>query len=102
MSGGGTGDPQLLAHGRDTIYLLHFDRTYHHAQHYLGWSTNLEQRLAQHRAGRGSPLIAAAIAHGITFQLAATWPGDRTRERQLHRYKNSARRLCPICRARPT
>ena len=81
------------------IYLLHFERSFKHARHYLGWTENLDRRLAQHRAGRGSPLIAAAVADGIDFQLARTWPGDRTEERRLHRYKNSSRRLCPICRA---
>jgi hypothetical protein len=43
--------------------------------------------------------VAAAIADGIDFQLAATWPGDRNRERRMQRYKNSRARLCPICRA---
>jgi hypothetical protein len=81
------------------IYLLHFERSFKHARHYLGWTEDLDRRLAQHRAGRGSPLIAAATADGITFELAATWPGDRTEERRLHRYKNSPGRLCPICRA---
>lgn len=81
-----------------TIYLLHFDRSYKHARHYLGYTENLEQRLAQHRAGRGSPLVVAAIADGISFRVAATWPGDRSRERKLHNYKNSRARLCPICR----
>jgi hypothetical protein len=80
------------------IYLLHFERSYKHARHYLGWTENLEQRLEAHRSGRGSPLVAAAIAEGIEFQLAATWPGDRHKERKLHRYKNSGARLCPICR----
>ncbi|MBV9197582.1 MAG: hypothetical protein JO168_25900 [Solirubrobacterales bacterium] len=81
------------------IYLLHFERSFKHARHYLGWTEDLDRRLAQHRAGRGSPpLVAAAIADGITFELAATWPGDRTKERPLHRYKNSPGRLCPICR----
>jgi hypothetical protein len=80
------------------IYLLHFERSYKHARHYLGWTTNLEERLERHRAGRGSPLIAAAVADGIQFELAATWPGDRHEERRLHRYKNSGARLCPICR----
>ena len=84
------------------IYLLHFERSFKHARHYLGWTEDLDRRLAQHRAGRGSPLIAAAIADGITFELAATWPGDRTDERRLHRYKNSPGRLCPICRTERT
>ena len=83
------------------IYLLHFERSYRHARHYLGWTEDLDRRLAEHRAGRGSPLVAAAVAAGIAFQLAATWPGNRTEERRLHRYKNSRARLCPICRANP-
>ncbi len=80
------------------IYLLHFERSYHHARHYLGYTEDLEARVAAHRAGRGSPLVAAAIRDGIDFEVAATWPGDRHPERRLHRYRNSPRRLCPICR----
>ncbi|MGH2868774.1 MAG: hypothetical protein ACRDNK_14590 [Solirubrobacteraceae bacterium] len=83
------------------IYLLHFQRSDRHARHYLGYAENIDARLAAHRAGRGSPLVAAAIADGIEFELAATWPGDRRRERQLHRYNNSPWRLCPICRHEP-
>ena len=83
------------------IYLLHFDRSYQHVRHYLGYTDNLEARLAAHRAGRGSPLVAAAVGDGIAFQLAATWPADRTEECGLRRYRNSPRRLCPICRQQP-
>ena len=83
------------------IYLLHFERSYHHARHYLGYTDDLEARVAAHRAGHGSPLVAAAVRDGIEFCVAATWPGDRHEERRLHRYRNSPRRLCPICRAEP-
>jgi hypothetical protein len=79
------------------VYLLHLERSYRHARHYIGFTQNLEQRLADHRAGRGSPLIAAAIADGIEFELAAIWEGDRYDERRLHRQKNTRTRLCPIC-----
>ena len=89
---------EALAMAHDGIvYLLHFDRSYRHALHYIGFTQNLDQRLADHRAGRGSPLIAAAIADGIDFQLAAIWEGDRHDERRLHRQKNTRARLCPIC-----
>jgi hypothetical protein len=71
------------------IYLLHFSRPYRHAHHYLGFTDNLEQRLAEHRSGRGSPLVAAAVRAGIDVVVAATWSGDRNVERRLHRYKNS-------------
>jgi predicted GIY-YIG superfamily endonuclease len=83
---------------RGTVYLLHFERPYRHARHYLGWSADLEARLADHRAGRGSPLIRAAATAGISFVVARTWPGDRTAERRLHRMKSSPARLCPVCR----
>ncbi len=83
------------------IYLLHFERSYHHARHYLGYTDDLEARVAAHRAGSGSPLVAAAVRDGIDFCVAATWSGDRREERRLHRYRNSPRRLCPICRATP-
>ena len=81
------------------LYLLHFERSYPpRAPLSLGYTDNLEARLAAHRAGRGSPLVAAAVRAGIDFVLAATWNGDRHGERRLHRYRNSPRRVCPVCR----
>jgi hypothetical protein len=79
------------------VYMLHFERSYWHARHYIGFTQNLEHRLEQRRARRGSPLVAAAIADGIDFQVAAIWEGDRYDERRLHRQKNSRARLCPLC-----
>lgn len=82
------------------VYLLHFDRPLHHAKHYLGYTGNLEQRLALHANPDGSShhaLIRAVRAAGIGFQLARTWAdGDRAFERQLKRQKHGPR-LCPIC-----
>lgn len=83
------------------ICLLHFERFYHHARHYLGYTEDLDARVAAHHAGRASPLVAAAVRDGIGFCVAATWPGDQTEERRLHRYRNSPQRLCPICRGEP-
>lgn len=85
------------------IYLLHFDRPYRHARHYLGYTDNLEQRLADHRSGRGAKLTAAASAAGVVFTVARTWRGkraNRTYERQLHKQKMSPR-LCPLCNGSP-
>lgn len=31
-----------------TVYLLHFERPVRHAQHYLGFTENLERRLSEH------------------------------------------------------
>lgn len=79
------------------IYLLHFERPYFHARHYLGFSDAPEKRIDRHTAGHGSKLVAAVIDAGIGFELARVWDGDRNLERKLHKRKNSCR-LCPICR----
>jgi len=79
------------------IYLLHFNRRYHHAGHYLGFTDNLTARLAAHRAGNGARLVEVVTAAGISFVLARVWEGDRHMERKLHRRKASPR-MCPICR----
>lgn len=84
-----------------TIYLVHLHRPYRHARHYLGWASDVQRRLAEHRAGCGSPLLRAAAAAGIRFEVVRTWPGTRFDERRLHRFKNTPARLCPICRGKP-
>ena len=33
------------------VYLIHFDEPFQHARHYLGYTKNLDTRLAAHRAG---------------------------------------------------
>jgi predicted GIY-YIG superfamily endonuclease len=82
-----------------TVYLIHFDRPFRHAQHYTGWTAgDLDGRLAEHAAGRGARLMAVIADAGIAWTLARTWQGTRTRERQLKRQGGASRR-CPICRA---
>ena len=90
-----------MAGRRGTIYLLHFARPYKHARHYLGFAENLEQRLAQHRAGRGARLVQVVLGAGIGFEVARTWDGDRRLERRLKNQRNAPARLCPMCRGEP-
>jgi hypothetical protein len=80
------------------VYLLHFDRPYHHAQHYIGYDVNVEARVAQHRRGDGSHhrLMQVIRAAGIGFEVARVWEGGRELERSLKR-RGSTRRICPIC-----
>ncbi len=81
-----------------TVYLIHFDSPFKHARHYIGWTTDLAARLADHRAGSGSALMAAVSAAGIGWRAAATWEGvDRFVERKLHRRKGAGA-FCPCCR----
>ena len=81
----------------DKVYhLIHFDRPYRHAQHYLGYTGDLKVHLATHASGNGSRLMEVIAEAGITWQLARIWAGGRALERWLKRQKNSPR-LCPIC-----
>ena len=79
-----------------TIYLLHFSQPYQHARHYLGWTRDLEVRLAQHRSGQGARLMEVVRDAGLTFDLVRTWTGDRYLERRL-KHRGGHARLCPIC-----
>lgn len=80
-----------------TVYLIHFDRPYRHAQHYIGWAKDLEKRIAQHRSGNGSKLMAAVVKKGITFEVVRTWHNvDRHFERKL-KNRRCAGQLCPLC-----
>lgn len=79
-----------------TVYLLCFSQPLKHARHYLGFSVALDERLEEHREGRGARLTQVIAEQGITFQLARTWTGTRATERALKNQKN-APRLCPLC-----
>lgn len=84
------------------LYLLHFDKPYKHARHYLGFTESeetLQARLDAHLEGRGARLLEVITEHGIGFSLAVILDGDRTEERRL---KNTAHpeRICPLCKRR--
>jgi predicted GIY-YIG superfamily endonuclease len=82
-----------------TVYLLHFERPYKHAAHYIGWTAGeLEERLRAHQSGTGARLLEVVTNAGITFELARTWEGSRRVERVKKR-QGGAGRCCPICRA---
>jgi hypothetical protein len=83
------------------IYLIHFDRPYRHARHYLGFVESprgLVGRLARHASGAGARLLAVVAAAGIGWRLVRTWAdGTRAEERRLKSSRH-APRYCPICR----
>lgn len=75
---------------------------YKHAAHYLGFvagdESELNARLADHRAGRGARLLEVIRDAGMTFKLTRTWTGvTRSFERTLK--NNGGGRLCPECNA---
>ena len=63
------------------------------AQFYVGHAFDPDARLAQHRAGRGSAMLAAAAARGIAFTIVFAVPGTRRDERRIKNYKATARWL---------
>jgi hypothetical protein len=86
-----------------TVYLLHLEPGLpvtgnRVARHYLGFTDRgVDERVAQHLHGRGSPLVAAVLAAGGSATLERTWTGvDRAFERRLKR-RHEAPRLCPRC-----
>ena len=50
------------------VYILHFESKLHHAQHYMGYTTNLENRMSLHRQGR------TAEARELARQLEEEYP----------------------------
>lgn len=94
-----------------TIYVLHFDPPYtarigdtgrtKTAGHYVGsCAGDVLERVSQHLAGRGSPLVRAALAAGSRVRLVATMPGGRADERRLKR-THHRERWCPVCTPTP-
>ena len=86
-----------------TTYLLHFSGKLGNvenrramAQPSLGSAVDVAARLAEHRAGTGAKITAAAARRGIGMDVVRTWPGGRGVERRLKRRK-AGPRLCPRC-----
>jgi predicted GIY-YIG superfamily endonuclease len=82
-----------------TIYLIHFDTKIGHAAHYVGWTSKggLLKRMAHHRNGTGSKLMAEAKRRGIGWSVVYLWEGDRHFERYL-KDKNGSAKICPCCK----
>lgn len=79
------------------VYLIHFDQPVGHARHYLGYTVDVERRLAMHRRGAGARLMQVVKQRGITWAVAWVKVGDRTEERRLKNLHGSSR-ICPICK----
>ena len=89
-------------------YLLHFNRPFGHARHYLGITTNLAWRLRRHSSGDGAKLLRHVKEAGITWQVAREWQEDDKpveltwREFELRLKGRHAARQCPICKQEKT
>lgn len=82
------------------VYLLHFNKPYKHALHYIGFCEEggLEKRMKMHMRGNGSRLIRVITKAGIGFSVSRVWENaDRNFERKLKNNSHS-KKLCPICK----
>lgn len=78
------------------VYLIHLERPYKHARHYIGFARNIEARLDHHRRGSGANFLKVVTRAGIPWHLVRVWAGqDKTFERRIK--GRSATRLCPEC-----
>jgi predicted GIY-YIG superfamily endonuclease len=87
---------------RGTIYLLHFDRPVPRgspSRHYIGYTTDLDARLADHAAGCGARLLRLCRDEGISWQCVRTWPLATRRQERALKDRCQHARLCPLCRA---
>lgn len=57
------------------VYVLHFHEKLHHAQHYIGATTDdqLEKRLRRHAAGHASKITSKLRRMGIEWSLAGLY-----------------------------
>lgn len=79
------------------LYLIHLDSALSHARHYVGWTRDVHERFARHVDGRGSPMLAAALAAGIGFRVVAFGKGAKKDERFIKNHHRTGS-FCPLCK----
>lgn len=85
-----------------SVYVLHFSKPVgtkrQQAQHYIGWASDVDARIAAHRQGKGARLTQVAVERGCELEVAQVIPGvTRDFERTL-KNRGSGHRNCAICR----
>lgn len=86
------------------VYILHFDTPLAHAQHYVGLTNNLRQRLNAHASGNGSNLTKELFNLDKPWQLAALFQTTNANARRVEKNikdTNNAANFCGICNAEP-
>jgi predicted GIY-YIG superfamily endonuclease len=82
------------------IYIIHLDQPHFHAQHYVGCTAALQQRLTTHAIGDGSNFLRTIRDNGIHWQLASLYQTSHANMRRLERQIkdcSAGPRFCNIC-----
>lgn len=83
------------------VYIIHFERPFKHARHYVGFAKHVQARIDHHRNGTGARLMSVIREAGISWIVSRIWKrGDRTFERRIKNRKSTPR-LCPVCLQKP-
>lgn len=85
------------------VYILHFDKPYKHAMHYLGITNDPDRRFKEHNSGQGGRLPAVVRQNNIDFEMFIlgkynTYEEAKTREKHLKEKYKKPSRYCPKCR----
>lgn len=82
------------------VYILHFDTPLSHAQHYVGMTGNLKQRLSAHASGHAAALTQELCREGLPWSLGGLFQTTATNarrvEKNLKESKNTSR-YCNLC-----
>lgn len=75
-----------------------------HAQHYVGMTNKLSERLSTHRSGQGANILKIAKERGINWHLAGLWQTTAANARRVERElkaQNNTPQFCPSCTTHP-
>jgi hypothetical protein len=87
------------------VYLLCFDAEfdssgqYLGSRHYIGWTSNIERRMGEHRDGYlGSKRTSVFARAGVDFTVARLWAGSIQLEDEIQRAHGlQPQEICPRC-----
>ena len=83
------------------LYIIHFNRSFHHARHYIGIAQDAKKRLKRHKAGDGSRLVRAVIYTDIKIRMNVIGEFEdfstAHQAEKVLKKKHSTKKYCPIC-----
>lgn len=82
------------------VYILHFDDPLAHAQHYVGMTGNLRQRLEAHASGNGARLTEVLKDDSKPWTLGGLFQTTPTNARRVEKNlkdQHNTARYCDIC-----
>lgn len=87
-----------------TVYVLHFDREFQARNgyirtHYVGWTSDIRERLRNHADGLGAQEVRTAVTRGFYFLLGNCFDGTPTDELLTRRrgQRNGWQSVCEVC-----